>query len=111
MKPDGNMNGPWELHGYSDADYTGDNYTRKSVTGCIVLINGAITAGSFQIHKTVRRSVIEDEYSAITEVFFEILFVRAILLLVGFLSNSPLPYTLITLDIYSYQRTYLYPNK
>ena len=42
MKPDGNINEPWELSGYSDADYTGDNDTRKSVTGYIVLINGAV---------------------------------------------------------------------
>ena len=33
MKPDMKINGPWELHVYSDADYAGDNYTRKSVTG------------------------------------------------------------------------------
>ena len=33
MKPDVNINGPWELCGYSDADYPGDNDTWKSVTG------------------------------------------------------------------------------
>ena len=27
MKPDGNTNGPWELRGYSDINYTGDNDT------------------------------------------------------------------------------------
>ena len=30
-----NTNGPWELHGYSDADYAGDSNIRKSVTGYI----------------------------------------------------------------------------
>ena len=44
MKPDGNINGPWEIRGYSDADYAGDNDTKKSVTGYIVLINGSVTA-------------------------------------------------------------------
>ena len=34
----------WEIRGYSDADYTGDNDTRKSVTGYIVLINIAFIA-------------------------------------------------------------------
>ena len=29
MKPDIKTNGPWELYGYSDADYTGDNDTMK----------------------------------------------------------------------------------
>ena len=33
MKPDANINVPWELCVYSDADYAGDNDTQKSVTG------------------------------------------------------------------------------
>ena len=43
-KSDGNINGPWEIRGYSDADYAGDNDTKKSVTGYIVQINGSVTA-------------------------------------------------------------------
>ena len=39
-KPYGNINGPWELRSYSDADYAVDNVTRKIVTGYTVLING-----------------------------------------------------------------------
>ena len=35
MKTDRNINGPWELSVYSDADYTGDNDSRKSVIGYI----------------------------------------------------------------------------
>ena len=46
MKPYGNINGPWALRGYSDADYAGDNYTRESVTGYIFLINGAVITWS-----------------------------------------------------------------
>ena len=33
MKPDKNINGPWEQRGYGDADYTGDKNNRKSVKG------------------------------------------------------------------------------
>ena len=33
MKLDGNINGPWEILGYSDAEYAGDNNTQKSVIG------------------------------------------------------------------------------
>ena len=44
MKPDKKINKPWVLSGYSDADYAGDNDTRKSVTGYIVLINIAFIA-------------------------------------------------------------------
>ena len=39
MKPDANINRLWELRDYSDVDYTGDNDTRKSVTGYIIIIN------------------------------------------------------------------------
>ena len=38
MKPEVNLNGSWELRGYSNVDYAGDKDTRKSVTGHIVLI-------------------------------------------------------------------------
>ena len=44
MKKDGSINGPWKLHGYSDADYAGDTYTMKSVTGYIVIINISVIA-------------------------------------------------------------------
>ena len=30
MKSEGNLNGPCELRYYSDADYAGDNYTKKN---------------------------------------------------------------------------------
>ena len=40
MKLDVNINGPWELCIYCDADYVGDNDTNKSVTIYIVLVNG-----------------------------------------------------------------------
>ena len=83
MKPDGNINGPWELRGYSDADYTGDNDTRKTTTGYIFIINRAIINWNSQSQKTVTLSVTEDEYSAITEVCCEILFVHEILLFMG----------------------------
>ena len=42
MKPDININGPWGLHGYSDAGYAGDNDTWKIMPGYIILINGAV---------------------------------------------------------------------
>ena len=83
MKPDRNINGPWELRGYSDVVYAGDNVTSKIITGYIVLINGAIITCHFQIQKTVTLSVIEAEYSEITELCCKILFVRAILLFMG----------------------------
>ena len=62
MKPDGNINGLWELRGYSEADYTGDDITQKSLTGYIIIINGPVIAYLLRSHKTVTLSVIEDKY-------------------------------------------------
>ena len=63
MKPDRNINRPWELCGYSDADYAGDNSTRKVVTGYIVLVTRSVIACFSLNQKTVTLSVIEYEYS------------------------------------------------
>ena len=52
VKPDRNLNRPLELSGYSDGDYEGDKYTQKSVTGYIVLINGALISCRLQCQKT-----------------------------------------------------------
>ena len=50
-KPDRNINGTWELHGYSDADYAGDNDTQKSVTVYIVLIMEQSFIGINEVRK------------------------------------------------------------
>ena len=62
MKTDENINGPRELRGYSDVEYTGDNNTRKIVTGYIIIINGAVIAWSQLSQKIVTLSVAEAEY-------------------------------------------------
>ena len=62
MKTYININIPWELRVYSVVDYTGDNYTRKSVTGYIVIINGSVIAWNSKIQKTVTLSVTKAEY-------------------------------------------------
>ena len=54
MKPDRNLNGKWELCGYSDMDYVGNNDTQKSVTVCIIPINGVVIAWSLRSQKKSR---------------------------------------------------------
>ena len=68
MKPEGNLNIPLEIYGYTDADYTGDNNTWKSVIGYIVLLNGVDIAWCSRSQKIVTFSVKEAEYSVVTEV-------------------------------------------
>ena len=83
MNQDVNINGSWELRGYIDADYTGDNDIHKSVSRYIVLINVSVVTWSFRSQKTVTLSVTEAKYSAITDVCCEILFIWAVLLFMG----------------------------
>ena len=59
MKPVGNINGPWELSGYIDADSAEVNDTQKSVTVFVVLIDGSVIAWPFLSQKTVTISVTE----------------------------------------------------
>ena len=74
MKPEGNQYEPWEMCCSIEEYYTGDNNTRKSVTGYDVLINGVFVAWPSRNHKTVTLSITEDEYSLILEVCCKILF-------------------------------------
>ena len=90
MKPDLNINGPLDICGYSDADYSEDNDTQKSVTGYIVIIDREVIAWHSWSKKTVTLSVTESGYSAITEVFFEMLFFRAILLFMEVVVEYPI---------------------
>ena len=48
MRLEVNVNGPWELFGYSDADCAGDNYTQKNMTGYIILIIGVFITWNSQ---------------------------------------------------------------
>ena len=68
MKPKVNLNGPWQLIGYSDTDYAGDNYTRESVTGYIIIVNGFVIAWCLRSYKIVTIYYIESEYLSIIEV-------------------------------------------
>ena len=60
------------------------------MTGYIFLINRAVIYWRLQGQKTVTLSVIEAKYSAIAEVCFEILFVRAILFFMGVVVEYPI---------------------
>ena len=108
MKPDKNINGPWEILGYSDTDYAGDNDTRKIVTGYIVIINGAVISWSLWIQKTVTLSPLQKlniqqsrRYIVKYYLFVQFYCVWELLL------NIPLSYTLITLELYLQQAEFL----
>ena len=53
MKPYGHINGPWELFGYSGADYIGDNNTHKSIMRYTDIINRLVIYWHSQSEKIV----------------------------------------------------------
>ena len=87
MKTDRHLNKLWGICGYSAVEYAVYNDDLKSLTGYIVVINEVVIPWHLKIHKTVTLSNTEAEYSALTDVCCEILFVCAILLLMGVVSR------------------------
>ena len=57
----------YKLHGFSDADYAGDQTDRKSVTGHIYLLNKGPISWSSTKQKCVATSTTEAEYIALSE--------------------------------------------
>lgn len=57
----------YKLHGFSDADYAGDQTDRKSVTGHIYLLNKGPVSWSSTKQKCVATSTTEAEYIALSE--------------------------------------------
>ena len=53
MKPYRHLNKPWELFGYSGADYIRDNNTQKGVTRYTDIINGLVIYWHSQSEKIV----------------------------------------------------------
>lgn len=81
----------WELKGYCDSDFAGDTDTRRSVSGFVIYLCGAVIAWRSKGQKSVSLSSTEAEYVAISEVAMEILYVAGIL---KFL-DVPLEYPII----------------
>ena len=81
----------WDLKGYCDSDFAGDTDTRKSVSGFVIYLCGAVIAWRSKGQRSVSLSSTEAEYMAISEVATEILYVAGILKFLGI----PLEYPII----------------
>ena len=80
----------WELKGYSDSDFAGDTETRRSVSGFVIYLCGAVIAWRSKGQKSVSLSSTEAEYMAISEVATEILYVAGILKFLGIRLQYPI---------------------
>ena len=72
---------PRRLQGYSDGDWAGNIYTRRSTTSYIVMLNkGAIAWKSRRQSKVALSTMeIESEYMALTEAAKELKWIRTLL--------------------------------
>ena len=95
----------WDLRVYSDSDFAGDTDTRKSVSGFVIYLCGAVMAWRSKGQRSVSLSSTEAEYIAISEVAMEILYVAGILKFLG----VPLEYP-ITVNVDNIDAIYLSKN-
>jgi hypothetical protein len=77
-----------QLIGYSDSDWAGDE-DRKSISGYVMLFNGAPISWKSQKQSTVALSSCEAEFIALAAAVAEILFLRQLLTATGFGCNDP----------------------
>ena len=64
---------------FSDSDWEGDKYDRKSVSGFLVLLNGAAICWGSRKQSLTSLLSSESEYVAVSEICKEILFIKNIL--------------------------------
>ena len=72
-------NGRLELNGYSDSDYAGDNDSRKSTSGYMMIFAGGAVSWQSRLQKCITLSTTEVEYIAITEGGKELLWMQKFL--------------------------------
>ena len=73
----------WEFKYMFDSDYEGDKENCSSVTGYCIYINGCLKSWKSRAQKCQTLSSTEAEYVALSEICFEILFVKMILEFLG----------------------------
>ena len=81
--------GVWTMVGKSDSDYAGDNDTRKSVTGYIIILNGLIICWRSKGQNIITLSSTEAEYICITDMSCDMLFIIHIMEFLGMKLKLP----------------------
>lgn len=67
------------MKAYSDADYAGDETSRKSTTGSVITINDSPVSWISRLQRTVSLSTTEAEYNALAETTKEVMWTRSLL--------------------------------
>ena len=77
------------IHAYTDADWAGQVDTRKSTAGYVLLFNGTGVSWSSKTLKTIALSSQDAEYMALSDGSREVIFVRNVLSMTGFVMSEP----------------------
>ena len=78
------------LMAYSDSDWASDPNTRKSTTGYMVKLAGAIFSWNSHVQKTVALSSTEAEYMSLSDMSRQLLWIKSLMSELG-ISLSPIP--------------------
>jgi len=79
------------LEGYTDSDYAGDVETRRSTSGCVIMLGNSPVGWRCQRQQVVSLSTTESEYIAACELVEDIIPVRRLLREIGVIDDRPTP--------------------
>jgi histone deacetylase 1/2 len=85
----GNLSSVNTVHAFCDADWGSNKINRRSQTGYIILFNGGPVSFTSVCQKTVARSSSESEYMSIAALIQEVLWIRSLLMELGFPQLNP----------------------
>jgi hypothetical protein len=78
-----------ELHAYADADWGGDVDRRRSRTGFTIFQGESLLMWCSKLQKTTALSSMEAEYMAVSSTSQDVLWLRTLLMELGFKQNGP----------------------
>ena len=84
----------FDMHIFTDADWAGDQITRKSTTGFVVFAAGGPLSWQSKLQPTVATSSMQSEYQAMYGGMQEIVWLRGVLAEVGLPLCEPTPFFL-----------------
>ena len=79
-----------QINGYTDANWAGNAIDRKSTTGYCTFVGGNIVTWKSKKQQVIARSSAEAEYLAMASTTCELIWLKGLLLDMGFSSSTPM---------------------